>query len=135
MWTADSSVWVDYFNRNWTPSALLLREWLRAGSTIVGDLVMAEILQGLRHPDRVSRVLRVLADVPAVRMGGPDIAVTAAANYRALRARGITIRSTIDCIIATYCIVNDVALLHSDRDFDPFEEHLGLKVVRPAASA
>jgi hypothetical protein len=132
--TADTSVWVDYLNRNWTPAARLLRDWLRTGSTVVGDLVIVEVLRGLRHDDRYPLVRRVLEDIPAVWMGGPAVAIMAAEYYRALRARGITIRSTVDCLIATYCIVNDVELLHSDRDFDAFEEHLGLKVVRPLAT-
>ena len=66
---------------------------------------------------------------PVYTIGGTKIALKSAQNYRFLRQRGITIRKTIHCLIATFCIEANLALLHSDRDFDPFETHLGPAVV------
>jgi len=127
---ADTSVWVDYLNGTDTPAASALAQWLAAAQVCIGDLVMMEVLQGLRE-ERVRRVSGILGRLPARSMCSPELAVAAAANYRALRRRGITVRSTIDCLIATYCIESGAELLHSDHDFDPFEEHLGLRVARP----
>lgn len=76
---------------------------------------------------RLNQARRVLAALDVITLGGADMALQAARNYRTLRAQGVTIRKTIDTIIATRCIEDDLALLYSDRDFDPFVEHLGLR--------
>ena len=96
---------------------------------MVGDIVLTEVLQGFRH-DRHFRAARSALSAFEVRpVLGKHIAVRSAENFRALRRRGITVRKTIDTIIATYCIENDLRLLHSDRDFEPFARHLGLQLV------
>lgn len=125
---SDTSVWVDYLNGVDSPACRVLQEWLDEDSLAVGDLVAMEVLQGLRR-ERVEFVESIFHGCGVVSMVSPALALAAAANYRTLRRRGRTVRSTIDCLIATYCIENDIELLHSDRDLDPFEEHLGLRVI------
>jgi len=95
------------------------------------DLMVCEILQGLATDDDAARVLRQLRRFEIFETGGVELAAEAARNYRRLRQRGRTVRKTIDCLIATFCIRGEHALLHSDRDFDPFEEMLHLAVVHP----
>ena len=122
----DSSVWIDYFNGVVTPQtdtldALLGVEWIA-----VGDLILAEVLQGFRR-DRDYRVARELLDsLTMLEMVDREIAVKSAENYRRLRKRGVTVRKTIDALIATYCIEHQLPLLHADKDFEPFHEYLGL---------
>ena len=127
----DSSVWIDHFAGRGTPET----EWLdrAAGrrALVVGDLILAEVLQGFRADTDFHKARRALSKFPVLFMVGEAVALRSARNYRALRARGITVRRTIDCLIATCCILRNVELLHSDRDFDPFEQHLGLRVVHP----
>ena len=93
---------------------------------IIGDLILTEVLQGFGSQRDFDQARKLLTGLEVVDIGGQDIAIQAARNYRALRERGITIRKTIDTLIATRCIESDYALLYSDRDFDPFVEHLGL---------
>jgi predicted nucleic acid-binding protein len=95
------------------------------------DLMVCEILQGLATDEEAARVLRDLTRFQLLETGGLELATAAARNYRLLRAKGRTLRKTIDCIIATYCIQESHSLLHCDRDFDPFEQLLGLIVVHP----
>ncbi len=130
MWMADTSAWIDFLNGRPTTGAVLLRDSLRVRPGFVADLVVSEVLRGLRTDDRAAAVLRTMRQMQVVTVGGEEVAIEAARLYRDLRGRGITVRSLIDCLIAAYCILNDVELLHSDQDFDPFEEHHGLKVVR-----
>lgn len=129
----DTTVWVDYLNGAATPEV----EWLERESARqrlgLLDIMLCEVLQGLSNDVEAAKVLRHLRRFAVFETGGVDLAVAAAANYRALRMRGRTVRKTIDCIIATFCIVHDHALLHSDRDFDAFEEFLDLEVVHPTA--
>ena len=129
----DSSVWIAYFNGNPTPSADLLDHLLdEADQTIVvGDLVLFEVLRGFRHDRDFEQARRWLGRLPCVEIGGERLALRAAAHYRSLRRRGLTIRSPIDTLIATFCIEEGFVLLHDDRDFDPFAAHLGLQVVAP----
>lgn len=127
----DSSVWVDYLGGRPTPQTLRLRdELLLTERVVVGDLIICEVLQGVRHDWEFERVRRELFTLEVVTICDPYIAVQAARNFRWLRQRGITIRRTIDCLIATCCIERGYVLLHNDRDFDAFEEHLGLLVAR-----
>lgn len=130
MWLADSSAWVNYTNDIRSPETALLHTWVGEKSVAMADLVLVEVMQGVGEEHRAARLLAGFRLLPQVQVGGEAIAVAAAANYRELRRRGITVRSTTDCLIATYCIVNEIELLHSDFDFDPFEEYLGLRVVR-----
>lgn len=123
----DSSVWVDYLRDRDTPQTLHLEALLGRETLAVGDLVLTEVLQGCTTDRAFKVALTLLSDLDCVTIGGPDIAVEAARNFRRLRARGITVRKTIDTLIATRCIQDDLPLLYSDRDFDPFVEHLGLR--------
>jgi hypothetical protein len=127
----DSSVWIDYFNGVITPQTDLLDELLGSEFIVTGDLILAEVLQGFHRDTDYGQARNALLQLPMLNMVGTAIADQSAANYRHLRKRGLTIRKTIDCLIATFCIENDLTLLHSDRDFNPFEENLGLQVRRP----
>jgi predicted nucleic acid-binding protein len=129
MIVVDSSVWIDYFNGRPTAEADALDRLAR--ELMVGDLIMTEVLQGFASESDFRTAERVFAAFEFRRLGGHEIALAAARNHRALRARGVTPRSTIDTIIATFCIAGGHDLLHCDRDFDPFERHLGLRVLHP----
>lgn len=123
----DSSVWIDRINH--VPSVQAHR-FLRLVDTeplLIGDLILCEVLQGIRSEAGVRLVERMLGQFERVTLCGPELAVQAARNYRLLRRRGITIRKTIDVIIATFCIERGHALLHRDRDFEPMERFLGLQ--------
>jgi predicted nucleic acid-binding protein len=128
----DSSVWIDFFNGRATPAADRLADLLRDGCAPLGmpDLVLFEVLRGFRHEQDFQAARRALAALPVVEIGGEDSALRAAHHYRALRAAGITVRSPIDVLLASYCIEHDHALLHADRDFDALERLRGLKVWR-----
>ncbi len=125
----DSAVWIDRINR--IPSVQAQRLVVLMGSEplLIGDLILCEVLQGLRSERAARLVEHMLHRFERVSLCGPDLAVTAARNYRLLRRRGITIRKTIDVIIGTFCIERGHALLHSDRDFEPMERYLGLQTV------
>lgn len=129
MWLIDSSVWVDYFNGVATPQCDLLDAALGREELCLGDLILCEVLQGFRQQTDFEQAREALLSFPVYSMGGVPLALQSAENYRNLRKRGITVRKTMDCLIATFAIMNDLWLLHKDRDFDPFEQHLGLKVV------
>ena len=127
----DTTVWIDYLNGVATPeSEWLDRETIRRRLALL-DLMVCEILQGLATDDDAARVLRHLRRFEILETGGVDLAAAAARNYRQLRHRGRTVPKTIDCLIATFCIRGEHALLHSDRDFDAFEEMLHLAVIHP----
>ena len=130
MWLVDASVWIDYFNGVATPQSDRLHAALGYEPLCLLDITLCEVLQGFRHQADFEQAKAALLNFPIYPLGGVTLALQSAENYRALRRRGITIRKTIDCLIATFAIANDFWLLHSDRDFDPFEAHLGLKVVR-----
>jgi predicted nucleic acid-binding protein len=125
----DSSVWIDSFRDEPTPQVGLLRG-LEMEGIIVADLVLLEVLRGVPS-DREAKLHESRFRQIGVRtISSPDTAVAGASNYRKLRRRGITIRSVIDVLIATYCIEHNHQLLHDDRDFDHFERHFGLQVLR-----
>lgn len=131
MTIVDTTVWVDYLNSTANPQTIWLgREF---GQTQLGlaDLILCEVLQGLKTEAAAKRVARFFSPFDMFQLGGEAIAIDSAANYRILRRRGYTIRKTIDCLIATFCIQHDYSLLHHDHDFDPFEKHLGLQVIHP----
>lgn len=123
---ADTSVWIDFFQGSDSANTTLLEQAIRRGDVFMGDLILVEILQGLktRTEERLVSVALTLLDVAT--LCGPQIAPKAAANYRALRKAGITVRGTIDVIIATWCVENAIPLLHNDRDFEAMEGRLGL---------
>lgn len=124
----DSSVWIDYFRSADTPQVVLLDSLLGRSPLAVGDLIAAEVLQGVRDEKEFRLVKKTLEAFDHIDLVGYDLAVKASENYRALRAMGITIRKTIDTLIATRCIEDGLTLLHADKDFVPFAEHLGLKM-------
>jgi len=125
----DSSVWIDFFRGTVTPQTERLDVLLGSELLVVGDLILAEVLQGFSSERDFNQARTLLTALDVVTLGGPEIAIQAARNFRTLRARGVTIRKTIDTLIATRCIESDYALLFSDRDFEPFVEHLGLRSV------
>lgn len=136
MLVVDSSVWIDFFNgvppTPARPAGGTLRRLLADGEVelLLPDLVAYEVLRGFRDERDFRQAQRLLAGVRAVDTGGAALAHAAAQHYRSLRAAGITVRSAVDVLIATYCIEHDVSLLHDDRDFEPFEQHRGLKAWR-----
>ena len=125
----DSSVWVDYFKGRATAQTSLLEGLLDSQELAIGDLNFIEVLQGCKIEKEFNEVRRLLGRLDLVVLGGEDVAVPAARNYLKLRQLGLTVRGTIDVVLATRCIVSGYRLLHSDRDFDAFEKHLGLKCV------
>jgi len=125
----DSSVWIDHLRNRATEGVAKLQVALRSDPILVGDLVLCEVLQGLRDDAEARRVERMLRQFEMASLSEPAIASRAAANYRFLRARGVTIRQTIDMIIGTFCIEHGHHLLHSDRDFEPMERLLGLRTI------
>ncbi len=131
MIVVDTSVWIDYFNGVPTPQVDLLDELLGRRVLAVGDLILAELLQGFATEQDANRALRLLEPLEFVEMAGRDVAIQSAANYRRLRRRGVTVRKTMDMLIGTCCLMHDHELLHNDRDFDLLARHLGLKTTRP----
>ncbi len=126
----DSSVWIDYFNDQQTRSVELLESLLGSEPLIIGDIVLTEVLQGFRNDREYLVAEELLTSLSVRNVLNTELALESARNFRYLRKRGITVRKTLDSIIATFCIRSNLLLLHSDRDFDPFEEHLGLQVVK-----
>ena len=127
----DTTVWVDYFHgvdnseTQWLDTEL---DRQRLGLT---DIILCEVLQGVRDDVAAKAIERSLLKLEVFEPGGIALAREAAHNYRALRSRGYTVRKTIDCLIATFCLRGDHSLLHRDRDFDPFEKFLALSVIHP----
>jgi predicted nucleic acid-binding protein len=129
----DTSVWVDFLNDVNTAEVRWLDQELAKQRLGLLDVIVCEVLQGLSTEGEAAKVLRELRQFEIFETGGLELATAAARNYRSLRRRGKTVRKTLDCLIATFCLTNSHALLHCDGDFDPFEQHLGLKVVHPLA--
>ncbi|MBB6503475.1 hypothetical protein F4693_000428 [Sphingomonas endophytica] len=123
----DSGVWIDYFGGGRTAQAEWLDAQLSRRRFLIGDLILVEVLQGCRTDRQFETLRTALAKFRSMPIVDADVALQAARNYRALRALGVTIRKTIDTLIATRCIVDGIPLLYSDRDFDPFVAHLGLR--------
>lgn len=126
----DSSVWIDYFNGVQSLETDTLDRLLGEAPVLIGDLILTEVLQGFRSDSDYRQARQLLDGLNFRCLGGRRVALSAANNYRLLRARGITVRKTIDVIIGTYCLLEDLPLLHADRDFDPMERLLGLNVYR-----
>ena len=127
----DSSVWIDYFNGKITPQTDWLDSVLGAQLVATGELVLTEVLQGFRHDADYQQAKTLLLTLEQLPMLSTDIALQSADNFRALRKRGLTVRKTVDVLIATFCIVHGLPLLHADKDFEPFHQHLGLKNALP----
>lgn len=131
MLIVDSTVWIDYFNGLENPQTDYLDQIVDRTPILVGDLILAEVLQGFRDDSDFEEARRALSKYIQVEMVNPELALQSARNYRLLRRKGITVRKTIDSLIATYCIENEHDLLYNDNDFDGYEKHLRLRVVRP----
>jgi predicted nucleic acid-binding protein len=125
----DSSVWIDYFKGTNTPQTEKLDSLLDHELLAIGDLILTEVLQGFDKERDFNLVSEMLTSLTIVELGGQEIAIQSARNFRALRRLGVTVRKTIDTVIATRCIESGHELLHNDRDFDPFAKHLGLRVI------
>lgn len=125
----DSSVWIDYFNGKITKQTNLLDSLVGNELIVIGDLILTEVLQGFQQDKDFNKARELLDYFIFQEMLGKDIAVKSAKNYRILKKKGVTVRKTIDVIIATFCIENNLPLLHSDRDFRPLEKHLNLKAI------
>ena len=125
----DSSVWIDYFRGATTPQTEMLDRLLGQQPLAIGDLILTEVLQGFDRERGFDQARELLTSLTVVELGGEEIAIQAAKNFRALRKLGVTVCKTIDTVIATRCIEGGYSLLHNDRDFDPFARHLGLRVV------
>jgi predicted nucleic acid-binding protein len=121
---------VDYLHDTANPQT----DWLdlELGHDPIGltNLILCEVLQGIRYERRFRIAEQMLTALPVLDIAGSGLAIEAARNFRHLRNMGITVRKTVDCLIATYCIQEGHRLLHRDRDFDAFEQHLGLRVVK-----
>ena len=127
----DSSVWINYFNGISTWQTDLLDHYLSNVPVIMGDLILTEVLQGFRSDNDFETAKDFLSALLFRQMGGYHVAVQSAQNYRALGKAGVTVRKTIDIIIATFCIIEGLTLLHDDRDFDPMVSHFSLKTPTP----
>jgi predicted nucleic acid-binding protein len=123
----DSSVWIDYFNGTESAAAERLDGLLGLTRVAVGDIVLAEVLQGFRDDAQYKVAKQTMTSLPVLEMLGEAMAIRSAQNYRSLRERGITIRKTLDVVIATYCIEHSLPLLFEDKDFLPFVRYPGLK--------
>lgn len=126
----DASVWIDYFNGVANAQTNLLDALLGQENILMGDIIMAEVLQGFTSDTEFKRAQNLLALLPFREMLGREVALQTARNCRALRKQGVTVRKTVDVMIGTFCILNNIPLLHKDRDFYPMEKWLGLVAVR-----
>jgi predicted nucleic acid-binding protein len=128
----DSSVWIDAINGVPSAEAIWLHHWADKEKIGLTSLILCEVLQGMRSERRFREVRDELQLLPVFENYSAGLAIEAAVNYRFLRSKGITIRKSIDCLIATFCIQHGFQLLHHDSDFDPFATYLGLKVLDPS---
>ena len=129
MIVVDSSVWIDYFNGQITPQVDTLDSLLGIQPLAIGNLILTEVLQGFRHDSDYITAKQLLTSLTIFNLLNTDLAIQSADNFRTLRKQGITIRKTVDVIIATFCIEEKHTLLFSDKDFVPFVHHLGLSAV------
>ena len=129
MLVVDTSVWIDFFGVKQSAAAERLKHEVSRTVIGVADLVLCEVLQGIREERTALNITTSMLAFASFSCAGQELAIDAAKNYRALRSKGFTVRSSIDCLLATYCLQNDCNLLHRDRDFDVFESELGLRVV------
>lgn len=127
----DTTVWIDYLGGFETAQARWLESELGRQRIGITDLILCEVLQGIRNDRLFDQTLGAMLKFEVFPTGGADMAIAAAQNFRTLKKEGFTVRKTIDCWIATFCLLHDHILLHNDRDYEPFETALGLKVVHP----
>jgi predicted nucleic acid-binding protein len=127
---ADTSIWIDYVRGVQSIQTDLLDYELLHDRVATGDIIIVEFLQGFREEKDLKIAKRIMDRLEYYDFLGKEMAIVSAENYRKLRKNGITVRKTIDVIIATFCIEKGFELLHNDRDFDPMEEILGLKIKR-----
>jgi predicted nucleic acid-binding protein len=127
----DSSVWINYFNGISTWQTDLLDRYLSNIPVIMGDLILAEVLQGFKLNKDFETAKDLLSSLPFRQIGGYKVAVQSAQNYRTLRKSGVTVRKTINVIIGTFCIMEGLPLLHDDRDFDPMVSYFSLQTPSP----
>jgi predicted nucleic acid-binding protein len=121
-------VWIAYFKGTVTAQTEILDGLLGQQPLAIGDLILTEVLQGFDNERDFTEARKMLTSLKVVELGGQEIAIQAAKNFRVLRRLGVSVRKTIDTVIATRCIESGYELLHNDRDFDPFTKHLGLRV-------
>ena len=131
MVVVDTTVWIDYLRGVRSPQTSWLELELPRQRLGILDLILCEVLQGIRDERQFEDTLATLLKLKVYQTGGIEMATSAARNFQSLRRSGFTVRKTIDCWIATFCILNGHTLLHNDRDFQPFEAVLGLKVIHP----
>lgn len=127
----DSSVWIDYFNGKITPQTDWLDHTLGTQLVATGELILTEVLQGFRQDADYQQAKDLLLTLEQLPMLNTEIALQSADHFRALRKRGVTVRKTVDVLIATFCIAQGLPLLHADKDFEPFHQYLGLKNALP----
>jgi predicted nucleic acid-binding protein len=127
----DSSVWIDALNNRATPQTDWLSNALNRRPVGLTSLILCEVLRGIRSDGEFKRAQQQLQILHVFENATAPLAISAAQNFRTLQRKGITVRKTIDCLIATFCIEEGYELLHNDRDFDAFEAHLGLRVKHP----
>ena len=125
----DSSVWINYFNGNTTWQTEILDQMLLQIPLFTGDLILTEVLQGFRKDNEYNKAKEIMSILSCKQMVGYELAIKSAENYRKLRKNGVTVRKTIDVIIGTFCINENIPLLHDDKDFEPMVEHLSLKSI------
>lgn len=125
----DSSVWIDYFNWIQNPQTDKLDFFLKKELVVIGDIVLAEVLQGFHNDDDFAKAKKALGNLQCFMICGKGLAIKSAENYRYLRKKGITPRKTIDMLIGTFCIENDLPLLNRDNDFEPLIKFLGLNSI------
>lgn len=125
----DTSVWIDYFNGNKTTQTENLDHLLSEDSILMGDIILAELLQGFKRDRDFRKAKKELWLLKCVHLGGKSLALKAAMNFRFLRSKGITIRKTVDMLIGSWCIEHKIPLLHNDKDFDQMAQHLPLEIV------
>jgi predicted nucleic acid-binding protein len=130
MIVVDSSVWIDYFNGKITKQTDLLDSLFGIELIVIGDIILTEVLQGFQEDKDFNKARKLFDSLIFRQMLGEELAVKSAENYRILRKKGVTVRKTIDVIIATFCVASDLPLLHSDKDFTTMVKHLNLKAVK-----
>jgi predicted nucleic acid-binding protein len=126
----DSSVWIGYFNGKINPQTDWLDSALGKEIIIVGDIILAEVLQGFKSDRDFHKAKELLLNFQFMEMLGQELAIRSAENYRLLRKKGVTVRKTIDVIIGTFCIHYNISLLHDDQDFEPLTEYLKLNAIK-----
>lgn len=127
----DSSTWIDYFNGRQTWQTDLLDGLLEREPILIGDIILTEVLQGFRSDSDYRKAKSLFGGLSYMDMLGRELAVFSAQNYRNLKKQGVTVRKTIDVMIATFCIHYGFSLLHNDKDFEVLVKYLGLEIVKP----